>query len=55
MRKGAIDANGEQTHKMEEVKDFIKRNKIDYMILIETNIHGNKSNKITRQKYKKKK
>ena len=54
MRKGALDINSEQTSKMEEVKDYIKRNEINYMILIETNIHGRKSNKIIRQKYTKK-
>ena len=54
MRKGAIDVNGDQTHKMEEVKDYIRRHEIHYMILIETNIHGNKSNKILGNKYKKK-
>ena len=29
MRKGALDANGEQTSKMEEVKQFIKEKNIN--------------------------
>ena len=53
MGKGAIDASGEQSYKMEEVKEYIKRHEINYMILIETNMHGNKSNKLIWQKYKK--
>ena len=54
MRKGALDLNGKQTNKMEEIKEYIKKKKLHYMILIETNIHGKKYQKIANQKYTKK-
>ena len=50
MRKGAIDANGEQTHKMEEEKAYMKEHKIIFMTLIETDLHGPKSRLIRRTK-----
>ena len=48
--KGALDANGEQSSKLKEIKNYIKENKIYVMAMIQNDWHGPKS----RQKRKKK-